>query len=240
VARRKAKIELTLFPFLSVLAGLIAVLMLFMIVILSTRVIGDDDVKAQAPVPKIEVGREGEEDGIDAEDYKRLERRIEDLTNKLDDRLREQEELDTKISQLDELVTAKKWELATSAQGGRRKGVALGQPTPVNVIPSKDRPTNKTAILIEVQAASYIVHPEKTSYSVIRRRTEGELEPPSPDLLKYLVDLNRKGKTSYPVLLVHPNGAEAFVNLREYLKKNTQLDMGWEPYAREWLLQPSP
>jgi hypothetical protein len=242
MARRRVNVDLTLFPFLSVLAGLIAVLMLFMIVTVSTRVLAGEDQAARARQPRREENKTAEPDGIDAENYDRLQVELNRLTELLVQRQSEHEALRGSVEQLKDLLEAKQAELLVPAAGGRRMGVRLGEPTPVKVIPARGHVVTKKPIFIEVNASGYVVHPEQRTYRPVDRQPaqasarKKSAAVADPELAKFLAGVAKKSNEVYLVFLVHPNGASAWRGIAEYVREHHQLDMGWEPFSREWLL----
>lgn len=251
MARRKAKVELTLFPFLSVLSGLIAVLMLFMIVTISTRVV-DEAAASPAPPPPPEApqpGRPGgaqktpDEASIDAERYEELQREIDRLTAALNERQQMRREMIRQLLEITDLIEAKKIELTTAPRAdGKKIGVKLGEPTPVNVIPSGSVKVNKKPVFIEVSATGYIVHPQKLNLPPVTKANKND---PNSDFIapaevtQFLTEFSKKDRlTKYLVFLIHPNGAEVFNNIRIHilLKYKDAFDVGWEPFSREWIL----
>jgi hypothetical protein len=237
--RRKAKLDLTLFPFLSVLSGLIAVMVLFMIVTLTTRVIrsdADQSLAGGGPSAGKAPGRPG--DGIDADSYKLLDAQIRVREAELKKRLDAREEIRLQLRELAAALDAKKLERERAKAADPQTGVRLGEPTPVKMIPSRGPGPQKKPVFIEVSSSGYVLHPEKTSYPLGEGKRGGGLDVPAlhPDLARALAAIARDGDR-YPLLLIHPNGAEAFQALQVHLiLTHPKLDVGWEPFAREWLL----
>lgn len=252
MARRKVKVDLTLFPFLSVLAGLIAVLMLFMIVTVSTRVIAADDRRG---------GDQGNaEDGIDPESYDRLAAEINRLVGLLAQRQQEYSELERLQEELRALIDAKKAEMQLAREGaqGRRRGLKLGEPSPVEVVPAKGYEVKKKPILIEVKADGYLVHlKEATHFPAVVEQKVGEEEKytADPKLVAFLNQVDKNRANEYLLFLLHPSGVSVYDNLRRYLLHNysekiqnplgggvvqvitkTRIDIGDEPFSPEWLL----
>ena len=79
--------------------------------------------------------------------------------------------------------------------------------------------------------------------SALAKRAVQEKEGPngpefvaSPELTKFLAEVNKSRANTYVVFLIHPNGADNFFPLRVYVKRTYKdLDMGWEPFSREWV-----
>ncbi len=241
MARRRVKVELTLFPFLSVLAGLIAVLMLFMIVTVSTRVIAAEEKAAKSSSRKTEINKTGAEDGIDLENYELFRQEVDRLAGLLAERQREHEALRVNVEQLEDLIESKKDEFIRPARGARRVGVKLGEPTPVSVVPARGHAGTKKPIFVEVSATGYVVYPDKTAYRTVeKKRVQGKerlVADPDPQLAKFLAGVGKQSKSTYLVFLIHPNGAAAWRNLMEFLfEHHPQVDTGWEPFSPDWLL----
>lgn len=231
--RRKAKLDLTLFPFLSVLCGLIAVMVLFMIVTISTRVISNTATPEPGGTPA-PPGPARPEEGIDGDDYRRIEDRVKALEGVLAEKARARDELRRELDRLAALVEAKK----RASAAAQPAGVRLGEPTPVKMIPKRDpnRP-NKTAVFVEVSSDGYVVHPGKRAFPPARLPdVAGPPVEVSPELRQVFEEMTRDGDR-YPLLLVHSNGVDAYDALLGHLRtRHPGLDVGWEPFAREWLL----
>jgi hypothetical protein len=248
--RKKAKLDLTLFPFLSVLAGMIAVMMLFMMLTMGTRVIGDDAVakKQRAARPKKPPGDAPESlalpssvaDAIDDVRYEQFRQEIVRLSGVLAERKKQHDELVASVDRLEGLVEEKKNEVALAGVTRPRPGRKIGQPTPVDVVPVQGGGggPSKKAVYFEVNATEYILHPEKRSFPVVTDK--GTPAAPSwvvdPALAKVLAEVYREKKQKYIIYLIHPGGTVAWRNLDGYIERTyPDLDVGWEPFARDWL-----
>ncbi len=240
MARRKAKFDLTLFPFLSVLSGLIAVLMLFMIVTISTRVIEASEEGFAPPPPILKpLGNEtGVDDGIDSSSYLELSQKLDKLSVLVARKMQERDELQRKRQELLELIESKKDEMvALPTAAGRQTGVKLGAPSPVQVVPV-DTPggSSKDPIRVEVKADGYVVHRSKQDPTFFPAITElkaggkeknkvnpklkaGEKEKykVDPMLKKFLDQVDENRKKEYLVFLIHPSGIQSFWNIRSYV-----------------------
>src|SRR5690242_14783413 len=91
--RRVSRIDINMFPFLSVLCSIIGVLMLFILMILGNRVIGSDQ-----PEPVAAPQGEGQQGGVSDEELKQLQIEIARLVR----------ELEQSQQQLQEVVSARK------------------------------------------------------------------------------------------------------------------------------------
>lgn len=245
MSRRNTRFELTLFPFLSVLAGLIAVMMLFMIVITSNRVLvatETEDRQRRSSPP-----RQASElpDGIDAEDFVVLREELDRLRGTLAERRQQFEELRRKYQELSEFVEQRP---DAKPDEKPRSGVVLGAPSPVDVIPARSGPvTTKRPIFVEVSAAGYVVHPrepvvsERTEYKVIVRDPKAT-DPKKafdvlPEVTAFLSTVEKNSNKFYLVLLVHPSGSDALLAMVNYVGlKHPKIELGWEPFSREWIL----
>ena len=246
MARRKAKLDLTLFPFLSVLSGLIALNVVLMFVTISTRVISPE---VEAPAPESSEGGDAADDavvvpnGIDAASYEQLERLIKEQEAKLEKSRAERTELRLKMREIASLIKEKEIELDQSqVHTAPKTGERIGEPSPLRIIPapSPDGVARK-AVFIEVSSSGYIVHPEKTEIPVdLAKKTKlGFVEVPAA-LEKVLAAMEKSSDNRYPIFLIHPSGADAFQGARVHLKLiHPRLRSGWEPFSREYLLDPN-
>jgi hypothetical protein len=247
MARRKAKLDITLFPFLSVLSGLIAVNVLFMIVTISTRVISPE---AEAPAPK-ETGETGDPvddsnvvpDGIDAESYEQLEKQIAAAEKTLSARRAARTDIRLKLKELEYQIRAKEVELAQAPDASKPKtGERFGEPTPLRIIPaaSPDGIVRK-AIFVEVGITGYIIHPEKTEILLdLTKKIPGNMYEIPAAMDKALRDMSQSKDNKYPIFLIHPNGADAFFSIRFHMRKSfPAMRSGWEPFSREFLVDTS-
>jgi hypothetical protein len=247
MARRKAKLDLTLFPFLSVLCGIIAVMVLFMIVTISTRVINRESEALTA-----ESGDSGEaansdsavvDDGIDAATYEQLERQIKSLEAALEQRRAARAEIRLKLRDVAALIAAKEFELQQARAIDRPKtNVRIGEPSPLRIIPAPSPDgIERTAVFIEVSSSGYIVHPEKTSFAIDPKKKGPATDVEVPDgLKKVLADLAKNANSKYPLFLIRTDGADAFKAVRSHVRMmHPSLRTGWEPFSREYLLDTS-
>jgi hypothetical protein len=238
--RRRVKLELTLFPFLSVLSGLIAVMVLFMIVTISTRVISVESGRVEGTMPGAPAAASGEviDEGIDPETYAELERDIAKLEAILAKRLRERDNLRLELREIRDLLDAKGFELEKSAAAAKpRPGLALGEPVPVRMIPARGADgIERKPVFIEVSSTHYVVHPDNKTFAIA---PGPKVEVPA-GLKSVIVEVARKAETHYLLLLIRTDGAEAFQSLLIHVRLNhPNLNLGWEPFSREWLLDTS-
>lgn len=234
MARRRSKVDLTLFPFLSVLAGLIAVLMLFMMVTLGTRAIEASDKAAPAAADAVE-------GGLSDEDYAQRDREVRRLEDALKRRLKEVAELRRQQDDLEALIELKKDEKALAERTGKRKGVRLGAAEEVKykLIPAKGQAVTKKPTFVEVDKDGYLVHPGLARYPAVTRHEEGGrfVFRPAPALREFLEKVHKNGERQYLLFLLHPSGVTGYDYLQFYLRDaRLKIDTGTEPFSRDWLL----
>jgi hypothetical protein len=247
MGRRKAKLDITLFPFLSVLSGLIAVNVLFMIVTISTR------VSSPEPEPSALPGGEGTDDseavpdGIDTGSYEQLEKQIGEVEAALNARRAARNEIRLRLRELEAMIRSKEIELTRSAEAARPKtGERFGEPTPLRIVPAKDSDgVVRKGVLVEVSANGFILHPEKKEYRVDPAKMNNDPLLFAPLLLipedfdKALAEMRTSADNRYPIFLVHPSGALTFRSVKHHIEqRHKPLRMGWEPFSREFLVAP--
>ena len=239
--RQRSKIEVSLFPFLSVLCTVIGVLILFIVLVLSTRVVVEDEryQQTETQLGQAQAGQpQSPRHGIDAESFAALERELGRLASLLQQRERERDDLTARLQGLEALIKTRKTELLLPRALARPK--ELDRPERVAVVPDASYQVDLRPILVEVSLHGYTVYPERKHFPPIRKT-------PSPgqelhvtfekELVEYLREVDRRKEKEYLVLLVHPNGVEAFNLLRVYLAdQHPKLNLGWEPFRRQWIL----
>jgi hypothetical protein len=254
--RPRAKIELTLFPFLSVLAGLIAVMMLFMMITLGTRVIGEESEGEQAraaePKPETNLSDDEKSDdtdaGIDETRWQALNDEINKLTADLIQRRNQHVELARSVEQLEALVELNKNQMDLKPPQVTA-GKVLGAPRQVEVVPAKgDFKFYKKAHYVEVTAAGYLLYPDKTLFPPVQRReaASGDTFTVDPKLSAFLDSVSAKRKKEFIVFLVHPSGTTVFNSMLRYLDQryplvnnpSAEFDTGWEPFPQGWVYVP--
>lgn len=264
MARAKAKLELTLFPFLSVLAGMIAVMMLFMMITLGTRVIGDEEQgqRPSAAVQKVKLEYLDEADasdaaGIDAERYEKLHQEIAQLSGVLAERIAQHRELALAVEQLEGLIEVKKNEIAIAPSTQTRPGKVLGEATLVDVVPIVGANViRKKAHYVEVDARGYYLYPGRVFHPKAEKKPGAPEQPIrigkpwvtiDPGLEKFLSSINVNRKKEFIVFLVHPSGVTPFKNLLHgYIdevfpfknNRDDEYDVGWEPFPKGWKYVP--
>lgn len=225
---------MTLFPFLSVLAGLIAVLMLFLIGSVSTRVF--DTLQSRA----VSDARVAVDESVDAESYEELQRRLEQLRAQVQNRIAHQQQLAREQQHLSALLEAKKNELGEMAPRKRTRveRTKLGELEPVVMaqLSSGGASVREKPVFIEVSAAGFVAHPDD---KVIPATADADGEVAIPSALSAIIaDVHRRKETHYLVLLIHPNGAAAFRAVLAHVgDHHGDMNVGWEPFSREWVLK---
>jgi hypothetical protein len=239
--RRRSKIDISLFPFLSVLCAVIGVLVLFIVLVLSTRVVVEDE-RYQRTEAHRRQPRPGQpqalEQGIDPDTFAALEGEVNRLASLLEERRQERDELTEKVKGLRDLIDTRKTEMLLPR--AVKRSIELDRPEPVEVVPDSTYQVSLKPILVEVSVHGYTVHPTREQFLPFRQEPSSSDEPDSiidPELAKYLRDFDRRKGKEYLLLLVHPNGVKAFDLLRSYLgDKHSEINLGWEPFSRQWIL----
>jgi hypothetical protein len=247
---RKTEVQLNLFPFMSVLCATMGVLMLFLVVIMSTRALAAL-VTPPPPPPKPEpvVRGEGPEQTgpiIDKSEYEARRRELQQLAFRLAERQADYLRLQQLHAQLRSQIESKEDELERLEKeaGGRvYTGRALGQKNPVQVVPDRSAAAKitKQAVAVEVKAEGFVIHPEKQQCPLT------DLDRADSPFVQFLNKIDRSRNQRYLLLLIHPNGAEAFQQLLKYLREHlgehkaqsgeqeSRIDLGWEPFSTTWL-----
>lgn len=242
MARPRSKTDVSLFPFISVLCAVIGVLVLFIVLILSTRVIVEEQryEETEAYQRRPHPGRSNaDESGVNQEIFAELEKELERLSEQLRQRQGERDALQKKLGALEDLLEFKKTELSIRFDPVRPPEFA--KPEAVAIVPDRDREhkVELKPILVEVSASGYIVHPDRSTYPPITRE-EGDSKAQyvvAPQLTSYLQRAQARRSREYLLFLIHPNGVTAFDTMQSYLAtKHKDVRMGWEPFSREWVL----
>jgi hypothetical protein len=257
---KTGSVELNLFPFMSVLISLMGILMFFLIVIVSTRVmVVHPQPPPLPPPPPPQVGPvDGDSEGNLPPDTPRLPdneyaaalREVQQLTVRLARRERDCEELLRECEQLREVIKME-GDPMPQLPTGRTEGASLGAMEKVNIVPDpRGRPVSKRPIIMETQADKFIVFPEKTQYPVT------QLPQVQSPLRKFLDRVDRERNREYLLVLVQPSGVPTYEKLRRCLLNNysetiekphllgrllitkSRIDIGVEPFRRDWLYFP--
>ena len=233
MARGRGKVEVSLFPFLSVLCCMIGVFMLFLVVILCARVIEADDegqAKRQKMIRKIQQDRDdatgtseaGDRDSIDAETYLALDQRLSELTGQLASRHAARDELAQRLDALQATLDAKRDELALGQLVPNQHPIALDKPDPVRPVPDARFRVAKKPVFVEVKAEGYLVQPEKKLYPPLTKKTVGKTDhyTASREFKQFLEGIDKDRQQRYLLILTHPNGIEGYLALRSYLEQD--------------------
>lgn len=224
--RRTSEIEISMFPFLSVLCAVIGILMLMIIVIIGTRVIQAQPAQGSAGDGKDE-NKDAGQPGFDKAQHRDFQLRIQELEGRLDRHRAEYRQIALMHARLQELLETKELEgLLTN----RRLGTSLDKNDLVHVVPDTRVKFDLKPICIEVRAATFVVHPEKRDYAL------DELEKSDSPLQQYLKTVFRKCGSEYLVFLVRPGGVRAVDSMRTYLNETYQgaIRTSLEPIPDDW------
>ena len=226
VRRRTSEIEISMFPFLSVLCAVIGILMLMIIVIIGTRVIQAQPAQGSAGDGK-DQHKDAGQPGFDERQRGDFQLRIQELEGRLDRRRAEYQQIALMHARLQELLETKELEGLLS---NRRLGTSLDKKDLVHVVPDTRVKFDLKPICIEVRAATFVVHPEKRPYAL------EQLEESDSPLQQYLKTVFRKRDSEYLVFLVRPGGVRAFDAMRTYLNKTYRdaIHKGLEPIPDDW------
>jgi hypothetical protein len=242
---RKSSVDIDMFAFLSVLCSMIGVLMLFMLMIISTRVLAADEQPQPAPAlappplpdepPKLEAG-------ISEQEFQSYSRQVQQLAATLAERQRELHSLKRLVIELEDLIASKEDEaLAKITGGGMLSGMQLEKPDEVDMVRVHDSAVTKRPIFVEVKAEGYVVHPAGRLYPVEQLDEQGSA------LQQFLAAAHKAAAKEYLLFLIHPNGVHAYDKIFQYLLKTyphrdkekaefSSIDIGAEPFSRSWLL----
>lgn len=236
--RRRTYAEISLFPFLSVLCSVIGVLVLFVVLVLGTRVIAVEERYQQTEdhQRKPQPGRpKAIEEGIDEQSLKELQAEVDRLTEQLYQRQERRDALQQKLAALQDLIEFKKTELLVPVTVTRPR--EFDKAEPVAVVPDQGYNVNLRPILVEVHLQGYTIHPAQTQFPAIALDKANASAAPqaSPELEKFLRQV--KPSKEYLVFLIHPNGVAAFDAMRRYLaEEHEEIRIGWEPFSRNWVV----
>lgn len=237
--------SISMFPFLSVLCTVIGVLVLFIVLVLSTRVVQEEELvrRTEAHDRRPRPGApEAVEQGVSPETYEQLEAGLAALSERLQQRRRDRSQLKQRLAAVEDLLEYKKTRQTLVAQPPPAR--PLVQPERVHVTPAptgiKDDGVKVTLrpILVECAASGYTMHPSKERFPLVEGDLS-ELDKLTVDaaLKRFLKQVDGRKQREYLVFLIHPNGVEAFRALRRYVEnEHAKVRIGWEPFAREWLV----
>jgi len=231
-----------MFPFLSVLCAVIGILMLFLIVIISTRVWdlshgpqGSREPQPDAPPPEGTL--------IEEATFKSLNEHLRRVNEMLASRRRECVDLEKQLELLDGQIESLKDEQSKDNALRGEKGRVPGAPKQVCVIPEKGFEVTRRPVFVEVSAEGFLVHPQKTRYPAT------EVGRPDSALENFLRQMDQRRREQYLLLLIHPNGTAPFRKLSQHLVKEypdelaqiqgtnwSRIAIGVEPFSQDWLL----
>jgi hypothetical protein len=241
--RRNTKLEVSMFPFLSVLCTVIGVLMLLIVMVVSSRAERVEPERGQSPPPALPPveATVSHESGLDDQQYQQIMDQILQLAGTLGERQQELLELNQSILELEDLIAAKEDESFEIARGeGLLPGVELEKPEDVAFVPVTNQRVTKQPQYVEVTADAYIAQPGNQQFAA------GELQDPNSPLCKFLQQMDQDREKKYLVFLIHPNGVHGYQDIEEYLLEHyphpeiehrgtlSRIDMGKEPFSRGW------
>ncbi len=243
---RKSKLGIDMFPFLSVLCAVIGVLMLFLLLTISSRIVVDSSARA----PDIFAAGPGDASTpLTEQELTRLREELAHLAAKVADQQSSLEEVQQRRDDLRELLALKQEQRHFAYGDGRFAGVELSSEVTVFMKPADDVRVAKRPRFVEVGLSGYTVYPERERYSVndLPRREQPVTidHQPSTPLERFFQRADRQRDTEYLVFLIRPSGCEAFDRAKQYLVRRyphpqtnslSRIDIGWEPFAPEWLL----
>lgn len=237
--RAPSRIEVSMFPFLSVLCSVIGVLMLFMLAIIATRAVKDQRQTAVAATLPSDGMPISADQRIDDEQYDALRLRLEQLTSKLQQRRSELAELRARITELEDFITFKEDESLDPDLRGLLPGAQLEKPDDVVFVPRKNWTRKKKPRFIEVTSNRYVVHPEQLAFPT------GQLHQANSPLQKFLQQADRARGGEYLLFLLHDNGFQAYYDVQMYLASKyrhptnrtlSRVSTGKEPFSDGWLM----
>jgi len=235
-----------MFPFLSVLCTVIGVLMLFLLLTMSARITEE----SQRPLPDNSSAGGGPSEAPFTEDeLKRLRSELAALSAQLSAEHAKLDKLQQQKEELRELLAFKQESRGRTSGDGLFVGVELSSEVSVLMKPADNIRTMKRPRFIEVGLSDCFVYPEQTRFSVNELPGEERPltvnDPSTTPLERFFAAADRRRDREYLVFLVRAGGCEAFSRVRNYLIRRyphprtralSRIDMGWEPFAPEWLL----
>ena len=224
--RQTSEIEISMFPFLSVLCAAIGILMLMIIVIIGTRVIQTQPTQGST-AGGLDQLQNSNLAGLDEVQRQNLQSRIRELEDKLARRRAEYRQISQMHTRLKDLLDRKELQERLTV---RHLGTSLDKKDLVHVVPDKRENFDLQPIYIEVRPAAFVVHPEKQSFP------PEQLQQSDSALQRHLRTVSLKRDTHYLVFLVRPAGVRAFKKMREYLRKTYRgaIRIGLEPIPDNW------
>jgi hypothetical protein len=233
-----------MFPSLSVLCAVIGVMVLFIVLILSTRVVESDEryrAKKNSPKQAVAGTPDADIEGIDSDTYRDLEQQLKQLSELLDERESALVTLSSKLAGLEDLLEYKKTEQMVQVK--KHAPRELAQPEPVAMVPDQGYKVPLQPIFLEVKSDGYTVRPSGDHFAPVT--STGAVNDLSkivapPELHAFVADVAAKQNKEYLVFLVHPNGVQAYQMIRRYLIRDyDSIRIGWEPFSRVWVVTES-
>jgi hypothetical protein len=218
---------------------MVGMLVLFLVFTISTRVMEATEAVSRPSPPPLPLPKKQDTESLTAEEYKQLSEQVDQLTALLNERRRESAELSRLQSELLDLIATKEAQLKAMKTYGLLPGIELEPKQDVRLRPDDRYKVRKKPRFLEVTASEYVLQPDQKHFPIAQLKRSG-----SP-LRKVLATLVKNRDKEYLLLLIHPNGADAYVALRVYLletypdkkrKGVAQIDLGYEPYSPGWVM----
>ena len=209
------------------LCAVIGILMLFIIVIISTRAMEAGAAGSSGPQPaeSADLWKLGIDDG----EHRALETRIGQLREELTGSRARLKHLRVSYVQLVDLIEAKEQGERAPA---RRVGTRLREKDKVYVVPDDHHPVAMDPIRVEVTGDAYTVYPGQDHYP------REQLGQPDSKLRRFIRSVDARRDEKYLVFLIRPNGVVAFQEMRDYVRKTYRgrVRIGSEPIPLDWQL----
>jgi hypothetical protein len=238
--RSRSQLDISMFPFLSVLCTVIGVLMLLLLLVISTRTI-----KAAKHDSQIRPG-DGKTPGLPLADQEALRADLRALGVRVDASQAELSKLLAQRDRLKEFLALQRDRLRLQKGSGILTDAGLN---PEEKVDFAARNSGKPPRFIEASLDGFIVHPEKTFYPrnelpAPQDTFDFTAKPSSPmqELLAKYYD--QRDRISL-IILVRENGVKSHDRLHGYLCRKyphpessmlSQIDLGWEPFSDRWVL----
>lgn len=244
MSRQRSNLEFNMFPFLSVLCSLIGVLMLFKLVVMSTRIVP----KKAAGVTAAQAAWEGQGKYLSQQQHDQLSAKLDRLENSAEVLHHKVAQLTQLRDELRQLVELKTEEMVPVTGDELYVGVDICPEIDVELLPRSEHPIPKTPVFIDIQEGAYVVHPQEARYPITELPDEeadvGPDDSPESPLEKYLEEVYQRRDKEYLVFLIRPSGVEGFRRIRDYVVRKyphprvpalSEIQFGWEPFSRHWV-----
>ncbi len=243
---RNSAIKIDMFPFLSVLCAVIGVLMLFLLLVISSRIVDD----TSQHTPESSAATHGESGSpLTAEDITQFRAELARLSAELDAERSALSNLQQRRNYLRELLALNREQSAIAYGDALFAGVELSADISVFMKPADDVRVTKQPQFIEADLSGYVAYPDQERFSLNDLPSEDHAvtidHQPTTPMERLLDRADRKRDHEYIVFLIRPSGCESFDRARSYLARRyphartrqlSRIDIGWEPFAPEWLL----